>query len=136
MLMNDYSKGTFYVLNTPQNMGDLYNLPVEVLNHIKRYMLADFPVRLYSEPKVSLFAYDNDTAIVTNFRDEAARVTLAILGENKVLKDEKNKIITAGEDADGKFNYSEFGTRTDVKARTYFQVTIPPHSFRTFNWKD
>ena len=136
MLMNDYSKGTFYVLNTPQNMGDLYNLPVEVLNHIKRYMLADFPVRLYSEPKVSLFAYDNDTAIVTNFRDEPARVTLAILGENKVLKDEKNKIITAGEDADGKFNYSEFGTRTDVKARTYFQVTIPPHSFRTFNWKD
>ena len=136
MLMNDYSKGTFYVLNTPQNMGDLYNLPVGVLNHIKRYMLADFPVRLYADPKVSLFAYDNDTAILTNFRDEPAQVTLAILGENKKLKDANNVSIKAGEDVDGKFNYSEFGTRTDVKPRTYFQVTLPPHSFRQFSWAE
>ena len=136
MLMNDYSKGTFYVLNTPQNMGDLYNLPKGVLNHIKRYMLADFPVRLYAEPKVSLFAYDNDTAIITNFRDEPAQVTFAILGENKNLKDAKNVAIKAGEDVDGEFNYSEFGTRTDVKPRSYFQVTIPPHSFRQFRWSE
>ena len=136
MLMNDYSSGTFYVFNTPQNMGDLYNLPVGVLNHMKRYMLADFPVRLYAEPKVSLFAYDNETAIVTNFRDKPSTVTLAILGKDKVLKDENKARIPAGDDVDGQFNYSEFGNRTDVKPRTYFQITIPPHSFRQFSWEE
>jgi len=58
------------------------------------------------------------------------------LGENKSLKDVKNVSIKAGEDVDGKFNYSEFGTRTDVKPRTYFQVTLPPHSFRQFSWAE
>jgi len=58
------------------------------------------------------------------------------VSKDKVLKDENKARIPAGEDVDGQFNYSEFGTRTDVKPRTYFQVTIPPHSFRQFNWEE
>ena len=50
VLMNRYSKGIFYVLNIPENISDLYNLPEPVVSAIKGYLMEDFPVRVESPP--------------------------------------------------------------------------------------
>jgi hypothetical protein len=78
MLMNRYSKGVIYLLNLPENIGDLYSLPRAVLTQIKTYIAGDLPVRIDSPPQVGLFVYDNGTFVVQSFRAEDAQVTLSV----------------------------------------------------------
>jgi hypothetical protein len=62
-----YSKGVLYVLTIPDNFGDLYNLPAEVLTQIRTVISGDLPVRLEGPSQIGLFAYDNGKFIVENF---------------------------------------------------------------------
>jgi hypothetical protein len=72
----DYAKGHLFVLTVPENFSDFYNYPAVALNEIRRVLTQHLPVRLEGPSKVSLFVYDNGTAIAHNFRDEAVQVTL------------------------------------------------------------
>lgn len=72
----DYAKGHLYVLTVPENFSDFYSYPAAALNEIRRVLTSQLPVRLEGASKVSLFVYDNGTAIVHNFRDEVAQVSL------------------------------------------------------------
>jgi hypothetical protein len=67
LLQAAYGKGTLYVLTIPDNAGDLYNLPPQVLNQIRTAIAGDLPVRLEGPSQVDLFAYDNGKFIVENF---------------------------------------------------------------------
>jgi hypothetical protein len=62
-----YSKGTLYVLTIPDNFGDLYYLPPQVLNQIRTAIAGDLPVRIEGPSQIGLFAYDNGKFIVENF---------------------------------------------------------------------
>jgi hypothetical protein len=86
LLMNRYSHGIFYVLNIPDNIGDLYSLPQPVTRVIKSYLQADFPVRIDAPPLVSLFAYDNGTFVVQSFRPEATVVSISVAGAQAKLR--------------------------------------------------
>src|SRR5690606_32958834 len=46
LLEADYGGGRLYVLTVPDNPGDLYDFPEEVLNEIRRVMTAGMEVRL------------------------------------------------------------------------------------------
>ena len=113
LLMNRYSKGVLYVLSIPSNIGDLYSMPPGVMNSVKKYLLADAPVRIEAPAGVSLFTYDNGAYVIQSFRDTATTV--------KVVKHQ-----AAG------------GTRPLAAtvpgggADTVSDVVIPPHSFRVF----
>jgi hypothetical protein len=76
--MNHYSKGIFYVLAIPENIGDLYNLPRGVTSAIKGYLQQDFPVRMDSPAQVALFAYDNGAFVIESFRPEDSEVTVSV----------------------------------------------------------
>jgi hypothetical protein len=76
LLMNRYSKGILYVLNIPSNIGDLYSLPPGVMNNVKKYLLADFPVRIEAPPGVSLFTYDNGAYVIQSFNDASVKVKI------------------------------------------------------------
>jgi hypothetical protein len=71
-----YGKGTFYILAIPDDFADLYRLPVSVLNQLRSLLGRDVFVSLDSPDHVSLFAYDNRTFIVQNFRSD--RVTTRV----------------------------------------------------------
>ena len=86
LLMNRYSRGVLYVLNIPDNPGDLYNLPQPVTKAIKDYLQESFPVRIDAASRVSLFAYDNGTFIVQSFRTDATTVNVSIAGVNAKLR--------------------------------------------------
>ena len=74
VLMNHYSKGTLYLWTTPENFGDLYNLPQPMITQLKRFLFADQPVQIDAPDHVALFTYDNGAFVVENFRDDAAKV--------------------------------------------------------------
>jgi hypothetical protein len=78
LLMDQYSKGTLFVLTIPDNFTDLYEMPVPTLNAIRSYIMGDFPVRIEGPAQVSLFAYDNGTFIGESFRDQPADVTILV----------------------------------------------------------
>jgi hypothetical protein len=74
LLMNRYSKGILYVLSIPSNIGDLYSMPPGVMNSVKKYLMADAPVRIEAPAGVSLFTYDNGAYVIESFRDTATTV--------------------------------------------------------------
>jgi hypothetical protein len=120
----DYGNSKLYVLTIPDNFGDLYRLPAEVLTRIKVTVTQDLPVRLEAPSQVALFVYDNGTFIVESFRDENANVRLVLADTAGQIED-----ILTGEKLSGEELLDWFGKKTGKKA---FAASIKPHSFRVF----
>jgi hypothetical protein len=130
VLMNRYSRGILYVLNIPDNIADLYNLPQGVLTRIKTYIDSDFPVRIDAPPLVSLFAYDNDTFIVQSFRDAPAAVNVSLAGDEPRLRNLlRNQTVSASAPAAAP---GATQRRNADPQRTICPVTIEPHSYQVF----
>jgi hypothetical protein len=106
------------VLTIPDNFGDLYNLPAEVLTQIRSVIAGDLPVRLEGPSQIGLFAYNNGKFIVENF---------AAPGGNTV---------TARAVVDKKFTRLvdvETGQTLDGQAKgdkMVFELTLPPATYR------
>lgn len=131
VLMNRYSKGVIYLLNIPENIGDLYNLPRGVTSQIKEYLQQDFPLRIDSPPQVSLFAYDNDSFVVESFRADDAAVTISLPGKMRAVRDAlSGQMLVAAPEAAPQPSPRR---RYLPPPRTNFAVTIAPHSYRVFH---
>lgn len=135
MLMNRYSGGILYVLDVPDNIGELYSLPQGALSVIRTYVQGRFPVRIDAPAKVSLFAYDNGAFVVESFRPEATSIGISVAGTHSKLKDllSGEEIPTAG-DANVDLKARTDAQRRDPEGgvRTSFSARIPPHSYRVF----
>jgi hypothetical protein len=125
VLMNRYARGVLYVLNIPDNVSDLYELPRPLLSQIRAYLFDDFPVRLDADPLVSLFAYDDDTFIVMNFRDEPTDVNVFVRAEARTLRN----IVT---DATIAASTAPPATEQRGEARATFATRVEPHSYQVF----
>jgi hypothetical protein len=126
----DYANSRLYILTIPDNYGDLYNLPVEVLTQIRAVVAKDMYVRLDGPSQVAIFVYDNDTFIVESFRDEP--VDVKIVADKRISK---LKDILTGEELTGEAVSTQsrfFGRPTPAPDKTVFKMTIKPHSYRVF----
>jgi hypothetical protein len=129
LLLNRYSRGVLYVLNIPDNPGDLYQLPQPVTNAIRSYLQADFPLRLDAPAQVSLFAYDNGSFIVQSFRSESAAVDVSIAGAHAQVHDLlSGETLNAEPDTDAAPHAA-----AGVAARSNFHIQVAPHSYRVFS---
>lgn len=125
LLMNRYSRGVLYVLNIPDNPGDLYNLPQPVVTVIKGYLQENFPVRIDAPDRVSLFAYDNGTFIVQSFRDDEAKATICVpAGATKLRNLLTAEVLSLTQVAANQ--------RQKVPARSEAAVTVQPHSHAVY----
>ncbi len=131
LLMNRYSRGVLYVLNVPDNIGDLYDLPQPVTNAIRGYLQADFPVRLDAPAQVSLFVYDNGTFIVQSFRSEPTAIVVSIAGSHAELRDLQSGESVTAEPSAGASGAQHAPSADPV--RSSFQLRVPPHSYRVFS---
>ena len=115
-----YSNGSLYVVAIPDDFGNLYDLPAPVLNELRRVAGADFGLRLEGPAKVSLFLYDNQTAIVglKAFTDLENGETL----EASVPKAPA-----------GFGGFGGFGPRRAPDPRV--TLTLPPHTYRAFRYE-
>ncbi len=80
----DYANSRLYILTIPDNYGDLYNLPAEVLTQIREVLAKEMYVRLDGPSQVAMFVYDNDTFIVESFLPEA--VDVKIVADKRISK--------------------------------------------------
>lgn len=82
-----YDKGRVCVVVIPDNMGDLYNLPVEVLDAIRGLAENTLKVSISAPAKVMLFLYDNDTFIVRSDLEYAETITVNLPEDVKKIKE-------------------------------------------------
>ncbi len=128
LLMNRYSRGVLYVLNIPENPGDLYVLPQALTRAIRNYLLADLPVGLDAPDRVSLFEYDNGTFVVESFRPEPVTIDVALTGTHMTIRD-----IASGETISAEGGVpTPASTAPGDSARYHFRIQVPAHSYRAF----
>jgi hypothetical protein len=131
LIQADYAKGVLYVLVIPDDLGDLYKLPPEVLTQIKEVLAKDLPVRLDSAGQVSLFVYDNDTFIVESFLPQATDVRIVTDKRIGKLRDMLSGEVISGEaPAVAPMPSWRGGGDSD---RLSFRAQIKPHSYRVFS---
>ncbi len=128
----DYANGTLYVLTIPDNFGDLYNFPAEVLTRIKETLCRDLYVRLEAFSQVALFIYDNDTFIVESFLPEPVDVNIVTTKKISNLRDIlSGEILSPRTESSGPGMFGRRG-RGDSNIRIVFNTQIKPHSYRVF----
>jgi hypothetical protein len=113
LLMNRYSKGILYVLTIPSNIGDLYSMPPGVMNSVKKYLMADAPVRIEAPAGVSLFTYDNGAYVIESFNDQPVKVRVISHRLGQASQQAAESVPAEGQDS-------------------VSEVSIAPHSFRVF----
>jgi hypothetical protein len=121
LIQAGYSKGTLYVLTIPDNFGDLYNLPPQVLNQMRTAIAGDLPVRIEGPSQVGLFAYDNGKFIVENFAAPGGRsVNIGAMVDKKFPK---LVDVVSGQQMAGKPRGEQM----------VFEIALPPASYRVFS---
>lgn len=83
----NYGKGHLFVLTIPDDQGDLYHYPKEVLNLIRRAFKGNCPVSIDAGSKVGLFTYDNDTFVVESFLPYPENIDVVIERQDAKLID-------------------------------------------------
>jgi hypothetical protein len=129
-----YGKGTFYVLAIPDDFGDLYRLPQNVLNQIRGLLGHDLFVNLDAPDHVSLFAYDNRAFIIQNFQSQPVSARVSVVRASQLHDLLTGKNIAAADSGSGGVGRGGGGGRGNFggNSGTAFELTIPAHSFRVF----
>jgi hypothetical protein len=124
-----YGRGTFYVLAIPDDFADLYRLPQSVLNQIRSLLGRDVFVSLDAPDHVSLFAYDNRTFIVQNFRSQPVSTRVSVTGATRIRDLLTDQTLAGSQGTGGgRAGRGNLGGPSG----TSFEVTVPGHSFRVF----
>jgi len=76
-----YGKGTISVVTIPDDYGDLYSYPREVLNTVRNLFVKACDFVMDAPARVMLFAYDNDTAIIRSNMAYGDKVTVTYNGK-------------------------------------------------------
>jgi hypothetical protein len=122
-----YANGSLFVLTIPDNFGDLYNFPPEVLNRIRSVLSRDIKVHIEGPAQVGLFVYDNGTFIVESFLPENVNIKIIADKQVNTLKN----ILTGEEIAGTVAHTAQIWGREKEETKT-FDVTIKPHSYIVF----
>jgi len=127
-----YGQGTFYVLAVPDDFADLYHLPQNVLDQIRTLLGRDIFVSLSAPDHVSLFAYDNRTFIVQNFRSEPVTTRISVVGSSRIRNLLTDQILAGSQGGGGGRGGQARRGNSGGPASSVFEITIPGHSFRVF----
>ena len=118
MLDVHYAKGRMSVFSVPENHSDLYHLPQQILDYLRRMWLSEHTVRLEAPAKVALFLYDNDTFIVASFLPHSTVVKAVVNRKQATL---------VNLEADSHFHSTFTGHTRDND--THFELTLHAGTF-------
>jgi hypothetical protein len=119
-----YGNGKLYVLMIPDNVTDLYNLPIEVTTKLKEILTRKLPVLMEGPGLTSLFVYDNNTVIAESFANETVQVRLRTDGDIQFVKNLQTGEVIFGK----KVKFRQGGRKPELE-KTVFEMKIQPHSF-------
>jgi hypothetical protein len=122
-----YGKGNLYILNVPNDFGDLYLLPKEVTGYINRVFANGSPY-IQSSPKTCTLLYDNDVIGIYSQKPYADEFEIILPAKYSTMRDvETNAEITLISDSSKKRFIGEQGVPFKT-ARVY----IPGGTYRFF----
>jgi hypothetical protein len=122
-----YATGSMFVLTIPDNFGDLYKLPSEVVNRIRDVLSLEMPVRIEGPSQVSLFVCDNGTFIVESFLPEPVGVKILTTKNGGILEN-----VATGEKYAGVVGETRPIWGRNRETSTIYEVQVKPHSFMVF----
>ncbi|MEJ2627202.1 MAG: hypothetical protein P8078_01390 [bacterium] len=112
-----YAQGKLYVLTVPDNFGQLYEFPQEILTDIKKVLMKDLFVYTDSPSQVGLFMYDNHTFIIHSFKEHNTTVRIHMdKNFNKLIDILSNREIQGNKE----------------EKENIYTINIYPHSYRVF----
>ena len=76
LLKSKYSNGKLYLLNLPDNFGELYALPKLVLDTLRRHLLEDFPFYVQGNGKYMFFPSAEDHFVLYSQSNHVEDYTL------------------------------------------------------------
>ncbi len=127
----DYSKGKFYVLTIPENFADLYQLPDDALNTIRKVLGGQMKLTIEGPANISLFVYDNNTCVVESFLSETTEIKIVTDREYQKLTDlQSGEVPASTARTPQKMWFKPKDNGTNV-----FTVKLKPHSFRVFKFE-
>jgi len=114
LLQARYGDGSLFVVTIPDDFGELYQYPREVLSVLRRAVAGELPVILDAPAKVGLFAYDNDTFVVESFLPHRQDVGIIVNRPGARLKE-----LVSGEVLDGESDGLDTAFTVSMAADTY-----------------
>jgi hypothetical protein len=120
----NYATGKFYVLTIPDNVIDLYQLPVDVLSKIKEILTPNMPALLEAPGYTSLFVYDNNTVIVESFANETIQVKLRLAADFS-----KATNLINGQEISGEKKQYFQGWHQPQVTKSVLNLELKPHSY-------
>lgn len=119
LLEAKYGAGVMYIWTIPENFGDLYHLPDEVLNRLRRIITGDLDLWIEGPGKVGVFLYDNDAFIVESFLPYFSDARVVLNKPRMELVD-----LVSGEKITG----------VSMEDRTVFTIKMEPTTYRVFKY--
>lgn len=87
LLKNKYGNGNVYTLTIPDDFGEVYNFPPQVLGLIRQHLMKDLGVYFEGSEKIGIFLYNNNTFIIESFQNRSSSVIIHVNGKNRRLID-------------------------------------------------
>ncbi len=84
MTDDKYGKGRLFILNIPDDYGDLYRIPKGAMAAIQAAFGRAFPVRLAAAPQFNLYLYDNDVFGIYDMTDCYTAPEIILRGDDVV----------------------------------------------------
>lgn len=106
IMKTKYSKGRLFIFTIPDDQGNLYHYPTQILNTLREILCKDLPVVLKGDSKITLFIYDNDTFILRSFLPYYAKASVLIKKANAIITDLENGNTISGEAVEGGTKFS------------------------------
>lgn len=115
-----YGNGKMFVLVIPDNFGELYEMPKEILTRIKQVLMKNLFVYTDTPGNVSLFVYDNNSFIVNSYKDHSIPVKVVLDKKfKKVIDLESNRELDLQQEDD----------------QAVFTTQLEPHAYRVYQAK-
>jgi hypothetical protein len=86
LTLDYYGKGNLYILNIPNDFGDLYSLPKEVTGYINKVFANGSPY-IQSNPRICMFMYDNDVIGIYSQKPYADDVEIILPAKYSKVRD-------------------------------------------------
>ena len=116
-----YGAGKIWVLNIPDSMSDLYDIPAPVMSYLRRHLSKDMPVWFEGQNKLVLFPKDNNTFVMKSLLEHGSVALIHVKGEAKKLV-----CILTGE---------TFAPYSVANGETVFRVPMEPMLMNAYRWE-
>ena len=116
----NYGKGRLHILTIPDDFGNLYHYPQEVLKAIREAVNTNSTVNIDTVSKVALFTYDNDTFVLQSFIRHLQDVKVSINRPGAKLVN-----LVSGKEIEG----------LTIKDKTYFTESLMPEAYKAYKIK-